>query len=130
MTKHSKTEGSILDGVQEILGQFGDVFREPQVPPSRRHDHAVTLKEGANIPNLQPYKYPQYQKAEIDILVKEMLMVGIIRPSISPHSSPIILVKKTMVVGCSVLTIGPLFRVLFQIIFQVRFKGWVPSKSE
>ena len=61
--------------------------------PQRGFDHAITLKEGANIPNLQPYQYPHYWKTAIE-LVSDMLSSGIIRPSISPYASPIILVKK------------------------------------
>ena len=81
--------------VQEILAEFDDVFREPQgLPPERKQDHAIILKEGSDIPNLQPYKYPYYQKNEIEKLIDEMLTVGIIRSSVSPYSNPIILVKK------------------------------------
>lgn len=52
------------------------------------------LKEGAPIPNLRPYRYPHYQKNEIEKFVGEMLQARIIRPSISPFSSPVILVRK------------------------------------
>lgn len=81
--------------LEEILTSYTEVFKEPQgLPPSRRHDHAIVLKEGANIPNLRPYRYPHYQKNEIEKLVDDMLNSGVIRPSVSPYSSPIILVKK------------------------------------
>ena len=81
--------------ILQLLGEFEGVFQSPSgLPPTRRHDHSITLKEGANIPNLRPYRYPHYQKTEIEKLVNDMLNSGIIRPSISPYASPIILVKK------------------------------------
>lgn len=52
----------------------------------------ITLKEGAHIPNVRPYRYPYYQNNEIEKIVGEMLQTGMIRPSISPFSSPVILV--------------------------------------
>lgn len=83
------------DWVSAVLNEYEDVFQEPQgLPLYRRHDHAIVLKEGANIPNLRPYRYPHYQKNKIERLVDDMLRFGIIRPSVSPYSSPIILVKK------------------------------------
>lgn len=54
----------------------------------------IRLKEESNIPNIRPYRYPHYQKNEIERLVDDMLNSGIIRTSVSPYSSPIILVKK------------------------------------
>ncbi|KOM24622.1 hypothetical protein LR48_Vigan2364s000100 [Vigna angularis] len=72
-----------------------EVFHDPVgLPPNRLYDHAIHLQEGASIPNLRSYKYSYQQKNEIKQLVQEMLQAGIIRPSISPYSSPIILVKK------------------------------------
>lgn len=91
----SEANTNLPDWLNSILGEYHEVFQEPtELPPPRRHDHAIILKEGANIPNLRPYRYPHYQKNEIERLVDDMLNSGIIRPSVSPYSSPIILVKK------------------------------------
>lgn len=41
-----------------VLEEYPEVFQEPQgLPPSGEHDHAI-VKEGANVPNLKPYRYP------------------------------------------------------------------------
>jgi hypothetical protein len=78
-----------------VINEFVEVFNMPSgLPPVREHDHAIPLKPYANIPNLRPYRYPYYQKNEIEKIVKEMMQAGIIRHSTSPFSSPVLLVKK------------------------------------
>lgn len=81
--------------IEALLKQFPEVC-QPTVglPPPRSRDHAIIIKEGEQPPNIRPYRYPHYQKSEIEKLVKEMMVAGIIRPSSSPYSSPVLLVKK------------------------------------
>jgi hypothetical protein len=52
------------------------------------------LIEGAQPTCARPYRYPYYKKEEIEKLVREMLSTGIIRPSQSPFSSLVLLVRK------------------------------------
>lgn len=81
--------------LQAILQQYIDLFEEPkQLPPSRLHEHKITLKEGTSPINIRPYRYPNGKKNEIEKMVNEMLASGVIRHSTSPYSSPIVMVKK------------------------------------
>ncbi|KAH9696914.1 hypothetical protein KPL71_023390 [Citrus sinensis] len=81
--------------MQQILVEYSELFQEPrQLPPSRDIDHNIPLKEGTEPVNVRPYRYPYFQKSEIEKQVQEMLNSGLIRPSTSPFSSPVLLVKK------------------------------------
>lgn len=78
-----------------LLTTYASVFSTPStLPPPRAHDHSIPLMDGSTLVKVKPYRYPHSQKEEIEKLVAEMLHEGIIQPSKSPFSSPIILVKK------------------------------------
>lgn len=81
--------------LQGVMKQFTAVFNMPSgLPPMRSKQHQITLKNGSNLVSVRPYRYPQIQKDEIERLVADMMQAGIIQPSISPFSSPVLLVKK------------------------------------
>ena len=87
--------GQIPSSLVNTVQQYSEVFAEPAgLPPKRGHEHSITLKVGSNPVGVRPYRYPQCQKDEIEKLIKEMLAAGIIQPSKSSFSSPVLLVKK------------------------------------
>ncbi|KAM1079465.1 hypothetical protein ACFX2B_014021 [Malus domestica] len=84
-----------LKQLQEVLGQFDTIFVLPiELPPSRVHNHQIPLIPGSKPPNIRPYHYGPLQKTEIEKAVQELLKAGFIRPSHSPFSCPVLLVKK------------------------------------
>nr|ADX31265.1 unknown [Triticum aestivum] len=81
--------------VQAVLQEYSVVFEKPtDLPPHRAWDHAIPIIPGAKPVNIRPYRYTPEQKTEIELQVKEMLKAGLIVPSTSPFSSPVLLVKK------------------------------------
>jgi hypothetical protein len=93
---HSNIEQEFIpDSVQQVLQEFSGIFDEPSgLPPSRSFDHTIPLLPGAQPVSVRPYRYTPAQKDEIESQVTEMLDKGIIQPSASPFSSPVLLVKK------------------------------------
>ncbi|KAJ9555024.1 hypothetical protein OSB04_009638 [Centaurea solstitialis] len=74
--------------IQAVIEEFDQIFNMPrELPPQRGKEHVINLKEGTEVVNVRPYRYPHYQKNEIEKLVKEMLEA-------KPFSSPVLLVKK------------------------------------
>lgn len=78
-----------------LLHRFASVFAVPKgLPPHRVQEHTITLFAGSGPVKVHPYRYPFSQKNHIETMVTEMLHEGIIRPSTSPFSAPVLLVKK------------------------------------
>ncbi|GAB4836211.1 hypothetical protein Ancab_039524 [Ancistrocladus abbreviatus] len=92
---HTITPQEFQTALRKLLQTFAELFQAPtHLPPSRTHDHTIPLLEGTSHINVRPYRYPTLQKDVIEGLIREMLANGVIRPSFSPYSSPVVLVKK------------------------------------
>jgi hypothetical protein len=81
--------------VSSLLEQYSFIFAAPTgLPPQWEHDHHIPLQPQTGPISVRPYQYPYYQKNEIEKMVHELLQSSLIRPSRSPFSSPVLLVKK------------------------------------
>ncbi|XP_024196010.1 uncharacterized protein LOC112199194 [Rosa chinensis] len=81
--------------IQALINKYEELFTTPTtLPPSRKQDHKIELFPNTPPVSLRPYRYPHFQKAEIEKIVQELLANGVIRPSVSPFSSLVLLVKK------------------------------------
>ena len=77
------------------MDNHSKVFETPKgLPPIHDHDHAIHFIPGSVPPNIRPYRYTYVQKSEIERMIVEMLEVGIIQPSQSSFSAPVVLVHK------------------------------------
>ncbi|KAH9667504.1 hypothetical protein KPL70_021062 [Citrus sinensis] len=86
---------SLPEPITTLLKKFKALFAPPTgLPPQRLFDHKIHLIPNSKPVNVRPYRYPYFQKTEMEKLVREMLNQGIIKPSQSPFSSPVMLVKK------------------------------------
>lgn len=90
-----KQEEEPSTAIRGLLRKFRGVFNMPTgLPPRRSKENAITLQEGTSPINIRPYRYSHLLKNEIEKLVQEMLHAGTIKPSISPFSSQVLLLKK------------------------------------
>ena len=91
----SDQKGPSLDQ-HPVLAEFKDVFPEelPGLPPIREIDFTIDLKPGAEPISKTPYRKTTPELCELQMQLKELLDLGLIRPSISPWGAPVIFVKK------------------------------------
>nr|GEZ19538.1 reverse transcriptase [Tanacetum cinerariifolium] len=76
----------------QVVENFSDVFEVPyELPHKRNHDHIIPLIPGTPLVNIRPYMHPPIQKDAIEAMVKKLLESGVIKPSQSPFSSPIVM---------------------------------------
>lgn len=81
--------------LDRLMAEYPSITSEAtRLPPQRSSDHRIPLQPGTTPISVKPYRYSQLQKSEMERLVAEMLAVEIIQPSVSPFSSPVLLVRK------------------------------------
>ncbi|KAK8949488.1 hypothetical protein KSP39_PZI005271 [Platanthera zijinensis] len=85
----------IAKDFQDLLVEFANIFStSPGLPPVRTTDHLIVLQPSSATVSVRPYRYGHTQKDEIERLVRDMFLGGLILPSSSPFSSPVLLVRK------------------------------------
>ncbi len=78
--------------LQHLIGQFSDVFSSlPGQTNVLQHD--IRMPPGV-IVRQRPYRVPEARRQAIEEEVQQMLKLGVIEPSRSPWSSPIVIVPK------------------------------------
>lgn len=92
---NTETIPSAITWLDPLLNTFSSLFSEPTtLPPIRPTDHTISIVNGANPVNVKLYRYLHFQKKEIENQIQQMLSQGIIQPSSSAFSSPVLLVRK------------------------------------
>ena len=79
-----------------VLSEFKDVFPNelPGLPPERELDFTIELKPSAEPISKTLYRMTVPELCELQMQLKELLDLGVIRPSVSPWGAPVIFVKK------------------------------------
>src|ERR1044072_4792882 len=79
-----------------IVNEFPEVFSEDvgELSPEREIEFAIDLILGTSPVSMAPYRMSASELAELKKQLEELLEKKFIRPSVSPWSSPMLLVKK------------------------------------
>lgn len=82
--------------IEALIKEFTDVFAwsPKEIGRTALVEHAIPVEEGCIPIHQAPYRVSHKEKALIRSQVNEMLELGVIRPSTSPWSSPVVMVKK------------------------------------
>jgi hypothetical protein len=91
----NKRNGPSLDQYP-VLSEFKDVFPNELLglPPERELDFTIELKPGVEPISKTLYRMTASELCELKMKLKELLDLGLIRPSVSPWVAPVIFVKK------------------------------------
>jgi hypothetical protein len=85
MEEVNERKGPSLDQYP-VLSEFKDVFPNelPGLPPERELDFTIELKPGVEPISKTPYRMTALELCELKMQLKELLDLGLIRPSVSP----------------------------------------------
>ena len=99
----------IKQKLRELVKQYRDVFASAKDPLGT--EHRIEMKDAVPI-KMAPYKIAPHKLPANRAEIQEMLEKGVIVPSKSPFSSPIVMVpKKTVRIECAWI-IGNLMKLL------------------
>ncbi|GJR96132.1 ty3-gypsy retrotransposon protein, partial [Tanacetum coccineum] len=74
LTTSSEMTESMSPDIEQLLVRFSSLFQVPTTLPLHRTiDHRIHLLPNTKLVNVRPYRYPHYQKGEMEKLVKEMM---------------------------------------------------------
>ena len=56
--------------------------------------HKIKLTEGAKVVHKRPYRSPHSYRQVVDMEIQKLAIQGVIEPSMSPWSAPLLLIRK------------------------------------
>jgi hypothetical protein len=79
-----------------VVREFADIFLEelPGIPLERELEFTIDLKQGNEPIARTPYRMSTPELQGLRMQLKELLDLGLIRPSVSPWGAPIIFIRK------------------------------------
>ncbi|KAL4549251.1 hypothetical protein Ndes2526B_g04282 [Nannochloris sp. 'desiccata'] len=88
--------GMLDERIERLIKKYSTVFPStpPGVPPERAIVHEIKLVKGAAPVHRAPYRLSVAEENELRLRLKELMELGLIRPSKSPWAAPILFVPK------------------------------------
>eukprot|EP00253_Pinus_taeda_P013823 PITA_13823 len=88
-------DGKHKQELMELISDYNKLFQELKgLTPKREIQHEIYLLHDTPLPNIDMYRMSMIEMEEIKRQVQELLGQGVIGPSSTPCSSPIVLVPK------------------------------------
>jgi hypothetical protein len=91
-------EKGVVEGLEHlpVLREFADLFLEelPGMPLERELEFTIDLKPGTEPIVRTPYRMSNLELQDLRMQLKELLDLGLIRPSVSPWGAPVIFIRK------------------------------------
>ncbi|WVZ02838.1 hypothetical protein V8G54_023644 [Vigna mungo] len=73
--------------LSSLLHKYQSLFLFPtSLPPTRQTDHHIHLLPNSSPVTVRPYRYPHFQKCEIEKQIEEVLHIGLIHPTLNSIS--------------------------------------------
>lgn len=93
-TEHLNSEER--DELLKLCNKYADIFRKPgqHLSCTDAVKHVIPVSQDQLPINQRPYRLPEAQKPLVEQHIREMKANGIIRPSVSPWNSPVVIVPK------------------------------------